>query len=276
MLTKQQKSTHPFYGLPQWKALRKQALIRDNHQCTVCKADVSGWKQSRVDHIQQRKTHPHLALTLSNLRTLCAACDNKRHAEKGNPRPGYDASGVPLDPQHHWADTKTGTPPNSEADPHPNWLKPSLVPIHLVCGPPASGKSTFVREHAGPGDLVLDLDDIIAEIAGRPVWDNSERLQHWLSAALAERNRKLDRLSTPPEPCSQAWLIVSEPYATWRSWWRKTLGPGNTYVLLTPLHICRQRIATDRERAIAAEKRSGVAWAWWKRYIPSVEDLAVR
>lgn len=32
--------------------------------------------------------------------------------------------------------------------------------MHIVCGPPASGKSTYVRENAHSGDLVVDFDEI--------------------------------------------------------------------------------------------------------------------
>jgi hypothetical protein len=32
--------------------------------------------------------------------------------------------------------------------------------VHLVAGPPCAGKSTHVRQHARPGDLILDQDDI--------------------------------------------------------------------------------------------------------------------
>lgn len=32
--------------------------------------------------------------------------------------------------------------------------------VILVTGPPAAGKSTFVRQHAKPGDLILDADEL--------------------------------------------------------------------------------------------------------------------
>jgi 5-methylcytosine-specific restriction endonuclease McrA len=48
-----------------------------------CHAYKKGEKhQLRVDHVLPVVTHPHLKLVESNMRTLCAACDNARHATK--------------------------------------------------------------------------------------------------------------------------------------------------------------------------------------------------
>lgn len=52
------------------------------------------------------------------------------------------------------------------------WCKPchskeaqGLHPVTIVCGPPNSGKTTWVAEHKGPNDLVWDFD-AIAEAMG--------------------------------------------------------------------------------------------------------------
>lgn len=101
-----------------WRVLRRLVLERDGYRCVVCKRDVSGPGKARVDHIKPRRTHPHLAMAISNLRTLCTGCDNQSHREKGGSGDnravntgarqerfvirGVNASGVPLDPNHHW------------------------------------------------------------------------------------------------------------------------------------------------------------------------------
>lgn len=36
--------------------------------------------------------------------------------------------------------------------------------VTVVCGPPCSGKTTWVREHARPGDLIVDYDDIAVRL----------------------------------------------------------------------------------------------------------------
>jgi 5-methylcytosine-specific restriction endonuclease McrA len=101
-----------FYDTPAWKAARRAALKRDGYRCVVCGRDIRGVGQSRVDHIKPLRIHPELALSLANLRSLCANHDNQRHREKGSGRgaprgekfviTGCDANGMPLDPAHHF------------------------------------------------------------------------------------------------------------------------------------------------------------------------------
>jgi 5-methylcytosine-specific restriction protein A len=109
------KRVDPFYLSKAWRAIRAFVLRRDGHRCVICGADVSGKGQARVDHIQPRSTHPHLALDPTNCRTLCGTlesggnnCDAQAHRERasgGGPRNerfamrGCDADGWPLRPR---------------------------------------------------------------------------------------------------------------------------------------------------------------------------------
>ncbi|WP_088956364.1 HNH endonuclease signature motif containing protein [Variovorax sp. HW608] len=101
----------PFYQSAAWKALRLKALRRDRWRCVLCGASVAARGMSRVDHIQSRKARPDLAMVLSNLRTLCPACDNRRHAsDKARAADaqlrGADANGWPTSPAHSWNRTR--------------------------------------------------------------------------------------------------------------------------------------------------------------------------
>jgi hypothetical protein len=54
----------------------------------------------------------------------------------------------------------------------PSDLKPSAIPLTIVCGPPGSGKSTYIREHAKQGDTIIDLDAIMGTLSGKPEHQN--------------------------------------------------------------------------------------------------------
>ncbi|EWG08892.1 HNH endonuclease [Cytobacillus firmus] len=72
-----------FYKSKEWKALRVEALERDNYECQMCKENGKYHKAECVHHIKEVKPYPHLAMTLSNLKSLCNPCHNKVHDRIG-------------------------------------------------------------------------------------------------------------------------------------------------------------------------------------------------
>ena len=92
------KKRDEFYGTGGWERLRKVVLKRDNYTCQLCGVKCLGRRRGmpspHVDHTIPRKDAPHLAMEVSNLRTLCASCHSKRtindmHAQ-GKPLIGVD------------------------------------------------------------------------------------------------------------------------------------------------------------------------------------------
>ena len=85
----QHKASNPFYHTKAWKRARAEALRRDRGMCSDCMDRIRagyGIKPRRavvVHHIQPIEERPDLALTLSNLRSLCEICHNRAHPEKG-------------------------------------------------------------------------------------------------------------------------------------------------------------------------------------------------
>jgi len=86
-----------FYKSKKWHQLRTLVLRRDGYLCVICNINVRPKGTSRVDHIVPVKTDPTIAMDMTNLRTLCASCDNKRHAEKrsGKEYMEIDSNGYP-------------------------------------------------------------------------------------------------------------------------------------------------------------------------------------
>jgi 5-methylcytosine-specific restriction protein A len=163
-----------------------------------------------------------------------------------------------------------------KADPiaasHPEWLRPSTIPITVVCGPVASGKSTYVREHSRAGELMLDLDLIVARLNGtleiRHDWDRGR----WLFGVLRERNRLLGQIS---RPCRwpRAWLIVAEPAGDRRQWWADKLKPESVIVFETHADVCIARIKGDPERVARRSEQIDAIHSWWREYTRRPADV---
>lgn len=141
----------------------------------------------------------------------------------------------------------------------PEWLPVPLVPVTVVCGPPASGKSTYVAEHASKGDLVLDADEIACRMTGKPIYTHSKEE---IEAAVRYRNTALGKLGRSVEH-KHCWLIVTASTRRGRSFWKHY---GKELVVLDPgARECIRRIETDERRPMAAKRRQIEAAKNWER-----------
>lgn len=69
-----------------WKKKRIRILRRDKYQCQYCKRYGKRTEATEVHHIKHYADYPELGLADSNLVSLCHACHNKQHSEKGGRR----------------------------------------------------------------------------------------------------------------------------------------------------------------------------------------------
>lgn len=136
---------------------------------------------------------------------------------------------------------------------HPEWLPKSAIPVTLVCGPAGGGKSTYVREHAKPGDIIIDLDEINQELTGR---HGHQRIKADIGPALWTRNRRLAQLAEMRT--GQAWFIVGAPTERERQWWKDALGAIDIVLLDPGMDVIRQRIGNNLRRVTVAEQ-------WYRR-----------
>ena len=157
-----------------WEAARSAVLRRDGFRCVIAAAGCTG-KATEVDHI----VSPHdggSPLDPSNLRASCRNCN----ASRGGKRAAALASTA-------WRDGP---------------------PVTLVWGPPMSGKSTYVAEHAAPGDLVVDYDAIADALAPGTRRDERDELHPVVSAA---RNAVLRRIQHNETGAPAIWIISANP-----------------------------------------------------------------
>ncbi|MDQ0268885.1 HNH endonuclease [Cytobacillus purgationiresistens] len=84
---KRNKKAKKFYDSDPWQKCRLLALRRDYYLCQSCLRNKLITFANIVHHIKSLEDHPHLALVLNNLETVCDACHNAEHPEKGGGKP---------------------------------------------------------------------------------------------------------------------------------------------------------------------------------------------
>ena len=238
----------------EWRVARKLHLLA-NPMCTVPSCTRSA---TDVDHVVSIAERPELRLDPSNFRSMC----HEHHAQRTARDQGFARTGS----------LNAVNAPQRGAS-HPTWLGPSVVPITVVCGPPASGKSAFVQERAGARDLILDLDVIASMITMRPIYQAPASAR---DAALRWRNQHL-KLCSIRRAWPSAWLIVSEPKAPWREWWATTLKPTRVVVIEAPADACLARIwADDRRPEMVKCVHADAVTQWWADYSRRDADVVLR
>lgn len=215
-----------------WRAVRRQYL--DAHP--MCSHPDCQQPATEVDHIQSINDAPELRLRWSNLRGFC-----KRHHSQRTAR----------DQSFMSAEARARTWPTD--------LRPSAIPLTIVCGAPGSGKSYWVRQQAGSEDVVIDLDEIKARLAGTRIYSAPAATT---GPALEERNGILRSLATCDAP--RAWFIVSAPEPAEQQWWRRQLG-GTVHVMDADEETCIARINADHRRIGHRERMVERCREWFRR-----------
>ena len=249
------------YSSKPWRNLR-DAVLSENPLCVHCKEQGRVTAAQEVDHIEPI-THGGDPWDWDNLQPLCKSChsrktlNEKRH---GNTYVGgCGPDGWPTDPRHPANGGDGNLSREYRERVRPPDLKPSRIPLEIVCGPPGGGKSTYVRDRAGKDDLVIDLDAIMSSLSGLPEHMTSRK---HLRPALERRNALLRGLSTDTIH-GKAYFIVSAPDPAERRWWQDRLG-GTVVVIAPPPHECHARIRIDPARHGLTDRMCEKATAWWK------------
>ena len=257
------------YTTQRWKRLRLSKL-QEQPMCEHCKAIGLLVLASVVDHVQPIKHGGDPFPALDGLAALCPPSHSAKTARgieagaakttRQRNRRGCTASGLPIDPSHHWNGGNGRLSEETIERRMPSELKPSRIPLTIVCGPAGSGKSSYVHERAGSNDVVICLDTIIMKLTKLP----EHHSQPWaVTKALDIRNMKLRRLADDVEH-ERAWFIISAPEPRERARWQARLG-GDLVVLSTPLPECARRIKADPARAGLTERMIATATDWWAK-----------
>jgi hypothetical protein len=218
-----------WYKTKRWWRLRWSVLVRDTFTCRMCGRLDGNTSQLVCDHIEQHGGDEERFWS-GPFQTLCKPCHDstKQGYERGAARP----TDIPR----------------------------SRIPITIVCGPPASGKTHYVQEHWLDGDVLICLDTIMAELSGQHGHQADRR---YLPLALARRNAMLRHLADDAEH-KRAWFIVSAPEPEERKRWADMLG-GSVVTIKADLATCLARIMADPTSEGRTQDRLNAASDWFKR-----------
>lgn len=139
------------------------------------------------------------------------------------------------------------------------------ITVVVVLGPPAAGKSSYVREHAKKDDIIIDLDRIASAFMSGDVTDVHGYPPHIRNVAIGARKAAMSRALRTRYPCT-VWLIHAVPtreqlqqYARLR-YRLVTIDPGRAEV--------EARVNKVRPR----DSHRGVA-RWYHRYPNGAESV---
>ena len=261
----------PMHGTARWQRRREQQL-REEPLCRIHRERGEIVPATVADHIQRHAGDPEKFWT-GELQSLCAPCHDS--AKQSEERLGYSkeigANGWPVDERHPFH-AGAAAKPRSLWFPSdllwPKGLLPSALPLTIVCGPPASGKSTYVQERAASHDVVIDLDTIAQELCG----DARTEDRNTRRRALEERNSRLRALAGERVDGRRAWFITTAALADTRRQWASMLRPESVIVLATPMTTCLDRVKADEQRNRHRGEQTEAIERWWRDYKPWAGD----
>lgn len=233
----------PFYDSKEWRKTREAYLQSQHYICERC-----GGAASVVHHIRYIKpwnvNDPDITLNWDNLKAVCEKCHAEEHSQDVKAR-GQAArlNGIAFDDEG-------------------NVIKQANV--FLVCGSPASGKTTYVAQHKSGNDLVVDLDYLCAALNGET---GNVHLNHApiLSVALEVRELLYQIIQARRGRWERAFVITT--IADTRE--MKAIADelrAEVVLMPTTLEECIRRIQSDESRAHNRQLNEKLAAEWFEKY----------
>jgi len=119
------------------------------------------------------------------------------------------------------------------------------VDVYIVWGSPASGKTTYVKNHMEVGDLVVDLDLIKQSLSTREKTGADDNL---LSVALSVREHLYDLIRIRDVNSNNIWVIAGLPYKEDREELKYKLDATDLIHIEATQKECNERALGDGDR----------------------------
>ena len=179
-----------FYNSKRWKGFRDSIFAQRFGLCEVCKG--AGEEVHHITYLTKDNINdPDITLNASNVLLLCRKCHNLEHDKTYQMKRLKDVKNPQVDNKYSF-------------DEDGNMILNKNVTI--VHGAPASGKTTYVKEHKGRYDIVVDLDYIKYALLLKD--DDIADVLPW---AWDVRDYLYERIASRAKPFEHCWVIAMLP-----------------------------------------------------------------
>ena len=134
--------------------------------------------------------------------------------------------------------------------------------VFIVYGPPMSGKTSYVRQRAWPGDLIVDMDSLYEAISGLERYNKPNTL---LPNIMAVQELLLDNIRTRYGRWDNAWIIGGYPERYRRDQLAKELGAALVPIIPTKQE-CLDRLKSDPARKHRQLEWTGYIEKWFDQH----------
>ncbi|WP_163583293.1 HNH endonuclease [Gracilibacillus saliphilus] len=218
---------HRFYTSKPWVTFRLNLIAERGNVCERCGNRIARAKDIIGHHtieLTPENVHDHtISLNPELVELVCFDCHNKDHR-----RFGYQG----------------------------------MKEVYLVYGPPLSGKSTFVKQQMGRGDLVIDMDRLYAAVSMLPSYDKPDNLY---SNVVQMQNTLLDNIKTRYGKWHNAWVIGGYADKYKRERLTDDLGAELIFCDVSK-DECLSRLQQDEDRQYRQDEWQGYIDKWFESY----------
>lgn len=194
---------------------------------------------------------PEIVFGWNNLELLCRSCHIEEHEKHKNLKQGRPA---------READIRIMFDDNGQPIPRGQ--------VKVVWGCPASGKSTYVRQHMRHMDIVVDLDNILHCFTGLTnKVDSQGDISDYLPAMLLIRSSVYKAVKEGLPGVRTAWIVAGLPKRSDRQQMSVTF-PDATFIFVeSTLEKCLSNTEGDNNRT-NKERQRRIITEWFRNFEP--------
>lgn len=152
---------------------------------------------------------------------------------------------------------------HSKKTAHEDWL-PS-VPTTVICGPPASGKTTYVKKHMKHGDLVYDYDEIVKALTGLSDHDKPAGIHKFVEGIRREMMYQACHIRNTEAKPRHFWYITTETSKFKRKAIAQTLR-AKVLVMERSVNDCALNLQRTGMSEQQQKARLKLVEKWWRNY----------